>query len=376
VKVFDFGPAREAHPLPVHSGLTRRDLLRAGAGVAAATAPALGLFAQATGAKVNKLTARGGAIDVHHHHQPPGLGGGGRGGGGAAKAGAAKGGGGRGAWTPDFSLEQMDKFGIASAILSMTQMGDILYDGTEKGRAAVRTGNEYGAKLIQQYPKRFGLFASVPLPDVEGCLKEIEYAYDTLKCDGIGIYTNDNGNRWPGDPYYEPMYQELNRRKAIVFMHPLAPKCCTNLNYGAPFNMNEFDFDVTRCVTSLLINGVLHRYPEVRFIVPHSGGTLPMLAGRIQNRFPNDAKHKEYIPNGVLPELQRLFYEVAHGTYPWQLGALTNLVKPSQLLFGTDFSPEPIETTVDNIPTSGLSAEVLQALERGNAERLLPRFKV
>jgi predicted TIM-barrel fold metal-dependent hydrolase len=270
----------------------------------------------------------------------------------------------------------MDKFGIAVSILSMTQMGDILYDGTEKGRAAVRTGNEYGAKMMQDYPRRFGLFASVPLPDIEGCLKEIEYAYDSLKCDGIGIYTNDNGNRWPGDVYYEPMYQELNRRKAIVFMHPLAPKCCTNLPYGVPFNMNEFDFDVTRCVTSLLANGVLHRYPDIRFIVPHSGGTLPVLAGRVQNRYPSDAKHAEFIPNGVWPELQKLYYECAHGTYPPQLAALTKFVPSSQLLFGTDYSPEPIETTVDQLPGSGLSKATLQALERGNAERLFPRFKV
>jgi predicted TIM-barrel fold metal-dependent hydrolase len=347
----------------------RRDLLRALVVAGAATVP-MGnrLRAQST-AKVNKLTAKGGAIDVHHHHQPPGLGGGGgRGGGGK---------GGRGPqWTPELSLEQMDKFGIAAAILSMTQMGDTLYDGTEKGRAAVRAGNEYGAKLMQQYPKRFGLFASVPLPDIEGCLKEIEYAYETLHCDGIGIYTNDNGDRWPGDPYYEPMYQELNRRKSIVFIHPLAPKCCTNLNDSVPFNMNEFDFDVTRCVSSLLVNGVLHRYPDVRFIVPHSGGTVPTLAGRIQDRYPNDPKRREYVPNGVLPELQKLYYEVAHGTYPWQLAALTKFVKTSQLLFGTDFSPERIETTVDQLPGSGLSAAELQAMERDNAERLLPRFRV
>ena len=350
------------------NGLDRRGLLKALAAAGAVGAFSQTAFAQAP--KVNKLTAKGGAIDVHHHHQPPGLAGGG--GGGAKGKGKGKGGPG---WTPALSLEQMDKFGIATSILSMTQMGDILYDGTEKGRAAVRTGNEYGAKMMQENPKRFGLFASVPLPDIEGCLKEIEYAYDTLKCDGIGIYSNDNGNRWPGDPYYEPMYQELNRRKAIVFIHPLAPKCCANLNDSVPFSMNEFDFDVTRCISSLLVNGVLHRYPDVRFIVPHSGGTVPILAGRIKDRFPNDAKHAEYIPDGVWPALQKLHYECAHGTYPMQLAALTKFVPASQLLFGTDFSPEPIETTVNELPTSGLSREVLQAMERGNAEKLFPRFK-
>lgn len=122
-------------------------------------------------------------------------------------------------WTPEVSLEQMDKFDIAVAILSMTTMGDILYDGTEKGRANVRTGNGYGAKLMADHPKRFGLFSAVPLPDRESSLTEIEYGLDTLKADGIGIYTNDNHNRWPGELYFDPMWQELKRRKAIVYIH-------------------------------------------------------------------------------------------------------------------------------------------------------------
>ncbi len=105
----------------------------------------------------------------------------------------------------------MDKFDIAVSILSMTQMGDILYDGTERGRKAVRIGNDYGAKVMADHPKRFGLFTGVPLPDIDAVMTEIAYGLDTLKADGIGIYTNDNHNRWPGDPYFDPMWQELNQ---------------------------------------------------------------------------------------------------------------------------------------------------------------------
>ena len=107
----------------------------------------------------------------------------------------------------------------------------------------------------------------------------------------------------------------------------------------------------------------------------HSGGTLPVLAGRIKDRYPTDPKHAEYIPNGVWPELKKLYYECAHATYPMPLAALTKFVPTSQILFGTDFSPEPIETTVDELPNAGFSAAALQAVERGNAERLFPRFK-
>ena len=252
---------------------SRRELLKrlAVAGAAAAL-PAAELYGQ----YVNKSTAKGGRIDVHHHHSPPALrtGPGGRG-----RSGL-------GPWTPEQSLEQMDKFDIAVAMMSMTQMGDLLYDGTPKGAAAIRTGNDYGAKIMAEHPKRFGLFTGVPLPDIDGVMKEIEYGYDTLKADGIGIYTNDNHNRWPGDPYYDPMWQELNRRKAIVYMHPLAPQCCRDLNDSVPTAMNEFDFDITRACTSILANGVLHKYPNIKIIIPHSGGTMPVLAGRIKDRYP------------------------------------------------------------------------------------------
>jgi predicted TIM-barrel fold metal-dependent hydrolase len=171
------------------------------------------------------------------------------------------------------------------------------------------------------------------------------------------------------------MWQELNRRKAIVFIHPLAPKCCSNLPYGVGAQMNEFDFDVARAVTSLLVNGVLHRHPDVRFIIAHSGGVVPVLAGRMKDRYPADDKHAEYIPNGLYAELKKLYYECAHATYPMPLAALMKFVASTQVLFGTDFAFEPIETTVNELPTSGLSRETLQMVQRGNAERLFPRFK-
>ena len=313
------------------------------------------------GQSVNKSTAKGGRIDVHHHHQPPSL-----------RLGRGRG----PVWTPELSLEQMDKFDIAVAILSLTQNGDALYDGTEKGRTNVRTGNDYGARLMSDHPKRFGLFSAVPLPDLDASLKEVEYGLDSLKADGIGIYTNDNHDRWPGDPYFDPLWQELNRRKAIVYIHPLPPRCCINLNDGVPTAMNEYDFDVTRAATSLLAGGVLHRYPEIRFIIPHSGGTMPVLAGRIKDRYPNDAKHLEYIPNGVIPELQKFYFDIAHATFPYPLAALLKFAPPPHILFGTDFSPEPIESTVNELPRSGLSPSQMRAIERENAEKLFPKFKV
>lgn len=344
-------------------GVSRRELLR-GMAVAGAAALAAG---ELPGQFVNKSTAKGGRIDVHQHHLPPGIGG--PGGGLTSTAGKP-------AWTPEQTLAQMEKFDIAVSILSLTQGGNIYYDNTEKGRAAIRKGNDYGAKVMSDHPKKFGLFAGVPLPDIEGVMKEIEYGLDTLKADGIGIYTNDNQGKWPGDPYFEPMWQELNRRGAIVYMHPLAPPCCTKLNDSVPTSMNEFDFDITRGCTSILANGILHKYPNVKIIVPHSGGTMPMIAGRIKDRYPGDAAHAAYVPNGVIAELQKFYVDVAHATFPYPMAAMLKFSHPDRILFGTDYPAEPIESTVNQLPGLGLSAKLTRAIERENAEKLFPRFKV
>lgn len=345
--------------------VSRRDLLKTMAVLgAAAVLPAGELYGQF----ITKSTAQGGRIDVHHHFVPPALWA-------QLHRSPAAFGGDRFPWTPEKSLEQMDKFDIAVAMLSMTQMGDLLYSNNAKGRANVRLGNEYGAKVRSDHPKRFGLFTGVPLPDIDGVMKEIEYGLDTLKADAIGIYTNDNQDRWPGDPYFDPMWQELNRRGAIVYMHPLAPPCCRNLNDSVTYAMSEFDFDITRGCTSILANGVLHKYPKVRIIIPHSGGTMPVLAGRIKDRYPRDPKHQSYVPDGVIPELQKFYMDIAHASYPYPMAALMKFAHPDHIVFGTDYPFEPMESTVDQFPHIGLPAATVRAIERGNAERLFPRLK-
>jgi predicted TIM-barrel fold metal-dependent hydrolase len=300
-------------------------------------------------------------IDLHHHHRPPG-----------------EVGGPNNQWTPAASIEQMDRYGIATALVSLSQQATLalstVYAGGEKGLRLARSANEYGAKMAQDYPGRFGLFASVPLPDAENSLREIEYAFDTLKADGIGLYTN-TGDKWLGDPRFAPVFDELNRRKAVVFIHPIVPNCCRGLIEGVTDFALEIDFDMSRGIMSLLVNGTFSRCPNITFILAHSGGTLPVLAGRIKDRYPKGKVYEDRIPNGVLYELKRLHFEVAHATFPEPLAALLKFVPPSQVHFGTDYPAEPIASTVDHLPDSGLPAEVLRAIDRRNAERLFPRFK-
>jgi predicted TIM-barrel fold metal-dependent hydrolase len=265
----------------------------------------------------------------------------------------------------------MDKYNIAVSMLSITQPG-VWFGDAEKAKSLSRACNEAMAQAVRDNPGRFGLFCAVPLPDQDGSLKEIEYAYDTLKADGVGLMTS-YGDKWPGDPAFVPVFEELNRRNAVVFIHANGPSCCQNLIPGITPTMAEFDFDTTRCVESLLVNGTLSRFPNMKLIFVHSGGTFPVLAGRLNDRFPKDRMDK--VPNGVLYEIKKLYYEVAHATYAAPLAALTKFVPTSQILFGTDYPAEAVQTMIDPLAQFGLSAKDLQSINRGNAERLFPRLK-
>ena len=178
---------------------------------------------------------------------------------------------------------------------------------------------------------------------------------------------------WPGDPSQMPVFEELNRRKTAVFLHPnTRPFCCMNPE-GVSNSVAEFDNDVNRAVLSLLWNGVLTNYPDINFIVSHTGGTVPALAGRIQDRVPED--RPDLYPHGALDKLRRLYLEIGHGGFPWVVKGALAFSGPSQLLFGTDFPVEPYESTTRHIPGMGLPPDVLYALDRGNAERIFPRHR-
>jgi predicted TIM-barrel fold metal-dependent hydrolase len=183
------------------------------------------------------------------------------------------------AWSPAAAIEAMDRVGTATAIVSVSSPG-VCFGNQEQSRRLARACNDYGADLVRDHKGRFGMFAVIPLPDVEGSLREIEYALDVLKLDGIGLMTN-YGEVWPGKPEFAPVFDELNRRKTIVYFHPTAPPCCTDLVPNVVRQLIEFPTDTTRCITDLLFSGTFSRCPDIRFIFSHGGGTLPMLAARI-----------------------------------------------------------------------------------------------
>ena len=279
-------------------------------------------------------------------------------------------------WAPEVSLEAMDKHGVATAMLSPVQrvVSDSMSDRSERARTLARQNNEAGAQAVRDHPGRFGLFAALPLPDQDGSLKDIEYSYDTLKADGIALWTSYL-DKWPGDPAFDRVFAELNRRNAVVFFHPATASCCRNLIPGlAVSGMIEYDLDTARAAESLLVGGTPARYPNIKFIFSHSGGAITVLAARMIDDYPRNRLSQ--LPNGVEYEFKKFYYEVAHASKAPALDALKDVAPVSQILFGADVPIRQYELTTDGLDQyQGFSQADWRAINRGNAERLFPRLK-
>jgi len=304
-------------------------------------------------------------IDVHHHFAPPAWVTDVRG---RPLLNAAN-----TTWQPEHSIADMDEGGVAASVISITNPGLWFGDAAQTRRLA-RACNEYGAKLVQTYPTRFGLFAAIPLPDVDASLAEIAYAYDTLGVDGVGLFTSYN-DIWLGNPAFRPVMEELNRRRAVVTVHPTAADCCKNLPYapGVHPSRIEYGTDTTRAITGIAFSGDAVRYPDIRFIWSHAGGTLPFLAGRIEAAASRAA---DALPNGFTSELRKFYYDTAGATNRGALVSLLELVATTHIVFGTDFPPGDSSADVARaLDATGLFSEGdLRAINRDNVVRLLPRF--
>ena len=242
----------------------------------------------------------------------------------------------------------------------------------EQGRRVARDCNDYAARMAADHPGRFGLFAALPLPDIEASLREIEYGLDVLKADGIALFTSYR-DKWLGDPAFEPVMAELNRRNAVVFTHPEAPLCCRGLIPGINEAVIEYGTDTTRAIARLLFTGTAVRYPDIRWIFSHGGGTAPFLSERLVRA--GRLKHLEaHVPNGVMAELQRFYYDVAQVAHPMALAALTRMVPISQILWGTDF---PFRFGWEYVKGLGefFNESDLRQIGRDNALALLPRWR-
>lgn len=304
-------------------------------------------------------------IDTHHHFLPPLF----------ARTAAE-----RGLLNPALkgldparSLSEMDGNAVAKAILSIPSPGAGMGDAA-LSRAIARDANEWAAGLAARYPGRFGSFATLPLPDIGAALSEVAHALDVLKADGVQMWTS-YGDFWLGDPRLSPLLEELDRRKAVVYTHPTAPNCCARLVPEAPITMIEYGADTTRAIASLVLSGAAHRYPHIRWIFSHAGGAMPfllerfLLQGEAQSKTPEGAAK---IPNGVLYELRRFYFDTAQSANINALEPLSRVAPASQILMGSDFPYRRIADNVRGLAGSGVfDAATLRAIGRDNASKLL-----
>ena len=311
--------------------------------------------------EVSTPTKRHGKIDVHHHFEPTGKNAGGK------------------EWTIRESLEEMDRNGISTAI---AYAGPYFRDEAASAQRQAREANEWAAELCRTHFGRFGLFASIPFDDIDAAHIEIAHAYDDLGADGIGLAPR-YGKAWLGEAKYRPIFEELNRRRAVVYVHPHRSSSCHDI---ATLNTTdgviaaawiEYPTDTARTILSLWAGGVMRDFPDIRFLFCHGGGVLPILLGRIAGfadwHAVGPERLREIFPDGVYAEFAKLYFECAQAYAPETVAMLRSLVPSSNILFGTDFSYFPIAHSVDAFDALGLPPDVYHAIARDNASALLSR---
>jgi len=277
-------------------------------------------------------------------------------------------------WSVSKLVELMDQNGVRTSVMSFASTPGLWFDGgPEAAHKAATEGREFAAKMRQDHPGRFGVFAPLSMMNVDVTLKEIAHAYDEIKADGINLQTN-YGDKWLGDAMYKPVLEELNRRRAVIYVHPLVAACCGRLSVGTFPAVIEVPHDTTRTMTSLLLSGSFARYRDIKWIFSHAGGTMPMMAGRIDSFYGKHPKVKEFAPDGIFAELARLHYDTANATSVPAMAALMKLAPVSQITYGTDYPYFPHDQFKE-LDKLGLSAADVQAIGSGNATRLLPRLK-
>jgi 6-methylsalicylate decarboxylase len=276
-------------------------------------------------------------------------------------------------WDPDMAIAMMDAHGIEAGILSVTAPGVHLGDDRQ-ARALARSVNEFGAELVKDRPHRFGMFASIPLPDVDAALYETEFALDVLGADGVVLMSNIHG-RYLGDPAFEALWSELNRRAAVVFIHPAEPPLARM--HETPSPLLDYVFDTTRTAVDLVLNGIMNRYRDVKIILSHGGGFVPYAAYRFST-LATTLFGLAHDDEQVLNDLKRFYFDTALAASPSSLPSLLAFAEPGHILYGSDwpFAPESSGAVFNAYLDTHQYSEQGQreAINRGNGEVVFPRL--
>lgn len=297
-------------------------------------------------------------------------------------------------WSPELALKTMDRCGIAAAVTELSIPG-VHFGDDKRARALARACNEESAEIMARHP-RLGAVATVPLPDIDGACAEAIHALDVLKLDGVGLFTNYRG-KYLGDAAFEPLLKILDARSAVVPLHPVANPANAGIELRAHPSWVEYPFDTTRAVLSLVLADAMERFPNIRFILPHAGGTIPFLAWRLahivnyqvantsepmlRERFgaPMTNRYGEKsTPELFMSLFRRFWYDTALVPGAANYGAIKEIADPDKIVFGSDW-PYAYDVVVDHAVKDHealpLTAAERAAIDRGNALKLFPRLK-
>ncbi len=273
-------------------------------------------------------------------------------------------------WSEESELESMEQLGVTYCALSISSPHLHMGDPAEAVEVA-RASNEYGAGLVKKYPEKFGVMASLPLPEIDVSVKEVIYCRDVLRVDGFMLMTNSCGI-YLGNPVLDPVMEELDKGSCVVAIHPTEPAAIPNgVAEGVPYPFMEFFFDTTRTVCNLILNRTLQKYPNIRFIIPHAGAFLPVLSDRLI------PMTNMLFPDGdvdIAKSLAGLYYDLGGISMPKQYGNLRQMVPDEHIFYGSDtpFTPLPMCIQLAEDMDRTLDERMARLVYRENPLALFP----
>jgi len=280
-------------------------------------------------------------------------------------------------WSPQQALDVMDAHAIEVALTSLAQPG-VQFGDPDQAHALARRCNDHAAELNARWPKRFGAFAVVPMWDMRAAIAETGHALDQLKLQGVCLFAS-YGEKFLGDPHFDPLMAELDRRDAVVFVHPALHPSSRRLDLPWPGFMMEYLFDTTRAAVNLVFSGTTKRFPRIRFVLAHAGGLVPYFAWRLSVAPMIDARLPQIPPDEIFARLGHFWYDTALSPTPQTTACLAGVARPERIVFGTDwpFANARVIAEASKLyeaaaPSAGVERA---AIDRGNALALFPQFR-
>lgn len=282
---------------------------------------------------------------------------------------------------PGQLVDVMAEFGMSAAVVNPLSVAGVHHGDDANARYLCETTGEALARFVSTKPSQLGFFAPLPFPDIEGSLRQLEYAMDTLHADGVILLTNQNGV-YLGDPRGDALYAELDRRKCVVFVHPARPTFVDDLQLKLWASIVEYPFETTRIAANLIYNEVMRKYPNIRWVLAHAGGTLPYLSLRLRLMEEQDLHDPAFslrVPEGTAPYIGKFYFDTAIAGSRAAMACLTQVTEPSHIMFGSDWpyiDREYVEIQINDLRTMPeLAGGLFESVERESALALFPRFR-